>query len=128
MRLACLPKMEGMHSEFIQMRAHYSVRPPFYAHMILILTNEIVFSVTFSQDAADYERFQALADKIMSDIASLAKERGLYHPFIYQNYAGSEQDVYAGYSKENRARLRQIQRKYDPEGVFWKLQPGYHKV
>lgn len=100
----------------------------FYAHIILILTNEIVFSVTFSQDAADYERFQALADKIMSDIASLAKERGLYHPFIYQNYAGSEQDVYAGYSKENRARLRQIQRKYDPEGVFWKLQPGYHKV
>ena len=47
---------------------------------------------------------------------------------MYQNYADCEQDVFAGYGKENWDRLRGIQKKYDPEGVFSKLQPGYFKV
>ncbi|KAL3449126.1 hypothetical protein BJX65DRAFT_306191 [Aspergillus insuetus] len=79
-------------------------------------------------DAEDDARFEALNDEIMNKVIAIAKERGLYHPFIYQNYAGAGQDVYAGYGAENRARLSEIQRKYDPEGVFWKLQPGYFKV
>jgi FAD/FMN-containing dehydrogenase len=53
---------------------------------------------------------------------------GLHHRYIYQNYANISQDVFAGYGEENRDRLRKIQRKYDPEGVFSRLQPGYFKV
>jgi hypothetical protein len=53
---------------------------------------------------------------------------GLYHPFTYQNYAGPGQDVFASYGAENRMRLLKIQQKYDPEGVFSRLQPGYYKV
>ncbi|KAF3390206.1 putative FAD-linked oxidoreductase [Penicillium rolfsii] len=87
------------------------------------------FSLTHGySDAADDARFIMLNDQIMDKIISVAKERGLYHPFIYQNYAGAGQNVYAGYGAENRARLSEIQKKYDPEGVFWKLQPGYFKV
>ncbi|KAL2831968.1 hypothetical protein BJY01DRAFT_226223 [Aspergillus pseudoustus] len=88
-----------------------------------------LFSVTHGwSDAADDARFESLNDEIMDKVIAIAKERGLYHPFIYQNYAGPRQDVFAGYGAENRAKLAEIQRKYDPEGVFTKLQPGYFKV
>jgi FAD/FMN-containing dehydrogenase len=53
---------------------------------------------------------------------------GLHHRYIYQNYANVSQDVLAGYGEENRERLRRVQRKYDPEGMFSRLQPGYFKV
>ncbi|KAL2811975.1 hypothetical protein BJX63DRAFT_422047 [Aspergillus granulosus] len=88
-----------------------------------------LFSFTHGySDSADELRFEKLNDEIMDKVITVAKERGLYHPFIYQNYAGPGQDVYAGYGAENRAKLAEIQRKYDPEGVFLKLQPGYFKV
>ena len=58
----------------------------------------------------------------------MAKERGLWHPFVYQNVAARSQDVFAGYPPENRERLREIQRKYDPKGIFPRLQPGYFQV
>ena len=59
----------------------------------------------------------------------VAKEMGLWHPYVYINYADVEQDVFAGYGEENRERLRQIQRKWDPAGVFGeRLQPGGFKV
>jgi len=64
----------------------------------------------------------------MGRAVTLGKEMGLHHPYIYQNYAAKHQDVYAGYGSENRKRLREIQKEYDPEGVFSRLQPGYFKV
>jgi hypothetical protein len=54
-------------------------------------------------------------------VGAVGKERG-------QNYAGAAQDVFAGYGEKNRERLRDIQSKYDPEGVFSRLQPGGFKL
>ncbi|KAL4867177.1 hypothetical protein BDV12DRAFT_198522 [Aspergillus spectabilis] len=95
---------------------------PCHADNITVLTRtKIVFTVTHGyENAEDGERFEAINDDIMSKITTLTKEQDHYHPFIYQNYAG--------YGPENRAQLSQIQRKFDPEGVFTKLQPGYFKV
>lgn len=67
-------------------------------------------------------------DRLLHRSIELSKQMGLYHRYMYQNYADGEQDVFAGYGEENRERLREIQKKYDPEGVFSKLQPGYFKV
>lgn len=66
--------------------------------------------------------------RLLQRSIELAKETDLYHPYIYQNYAEISQDVFAGYGKGNRERLRGIQSKYDPAGVFSRLQPGYFKV
>lgn len=59
---------------------------------------------------------------------ALAKERGLDFKFIYQNYASAEQDVFPGYGELNKKKLQDIHAKYDPEGVFTRLQPGYFKI
>lgn len=53
---------------------------------------------------------------------------GMDNRFIYMNYAGQDQDVYAGYGPESVARLKEVQSKYDPQGVFKNLQPGYFKL
>lgn len=65
---------------------------------------------------------------LVSQVNSTAYERGLGHRFLYQNYAALQQDVFPSYGAENHARLKSIAAKYDPEGVFTKLQPGYFKL
>jgi hypothetical protein len=64
----------------------------------------------------------------MNRSIALAKSMGLHHPWIYQNYANASQDVFRGYGEGNRQKLKEIQRRYDPQGVFTKLQPGYFKL
>lgn len=44
------------------------------------------------------------------------------------NYASKDQDVFGGYGAENEKKLRDVQGKYDPDGVFKTLQPGYFKL
>jgi hypothetical protein len=58
----------------------------------------------------------------------IARQRNLFHPYLYMNYASQWQDPIAGYGTENKARLLDISKKYDPEGVFQKLHPGYFKL
>ncbi len=65
---------------------------------------------------------------IIDCTVDMAKEMGLHHRYIYQNYANASQDVFGGYGDENRLKLKEIQMKYDPEGVFSRLQPGYFKI
>ena len=60
-----------------------------------------------------------------------AKDAGRLMPFIYQNYAHSDQDVFKGYGPANQRRLQSIQKKIDPNGVFAGgegLSRGYFKV
>jgi hypothetical protein len=53
---------------------------------------------------------------------------GFGYPYIYQNYAAAEQPVFPSYGASNYAKLKAISAKYDPAGVFTKLQPGYFKI
>jgi hypothetical protein len=85
--------------------------------------------VTFAWKNQEDDLVVEIAGKnIIDRIASTTKEMRLNHRFIYQNNANISQDVFAGYGEKNRKRLLGIQRKYDPEGVFSRLQPGYFKL
>lgn len=79
-------------------------------------------------DPNDDAMMKAVGQKVIFRAKSLAQEMGLYHPFIYKNYADAATDVYSGYGIENREKMREIQGKYDPAGVFSRLQSGSHKV
>ena len=78
--------------------------------------------------AADDDRIITAANRAMDRSIALAKSLNLHHRYIYQNYASQRQDVFAGYGAANKQRLIDISRKYDPERVFQKLQPGYFKL
>lgn len=54
----------------------------------------------------------------------LAKELGVYVPYIYANYAAANQDVTSSYGAENVAKLKYLRTKYDPTGLLHQLVPG----
>ncbi len=78
--------------------------------------------------AEDDEAVKASVARFVKKTMQLLEREGLLHKWIYPNYANEVQDVFAGYGEENRGRLREIQGKYDPEGIFGRLSKGYFKV
>jgi Berberine and berberine like len=81
----------------------------------------------WSRAADDAVVFNATNTFIARSVA-LARSKGLDNRFIYMNYATLDEDVFGGYGPENEARLVQVRDKYDPDGVFARLQPGYFKL
>ena len=77
---------------------------------------------------ADDERILAATSRIVKRANSLAKSMHLDYPYIYQNYASLDQDVFASYGHGNKQRLIEISGKYDPDQIFRRLQPGYFKL
>ncbi|KAG9189849.1 hypothetical protein G6011_06717 [Alternaria panax] len=65
---------------------------------------------------------------VLERSVSAAKERGLYHPFKYMNYAAKDQDPIGSYGTKNIEFLKRVRELYDAEGVFTTLAPGGHKI
>lgn len=61
-------------------------------------------------------------------IANATQEAGIWDPFLYMGDSTYFQDIYDGYGQENKQRLLDISRKYDPKRVFQKLLPGGYKI
>lgn len=90
--------------------------------VILLLTSTWTLSI---DDDRMYEAAQTFGRKV----EKRAKEKGLYHPFIYLNYADKWQDPIKGYGKQNVDALMNIARKYDARGLFQSKQvPGGFKL
>jgi hypothetical protein len=90
----------------------------------LILLNLAFMWENESDDAAI---LKANANIVNKSIAQ-AKKWGLDHPYLYMNYASQYQAVIPSYGATNQQKLVNIAKKYDPSGVFQKLQPGYFKL
>lgn len=101
--------------------------PTFYALPPLIWAIVINVDISWS-NASDDERVLAAAQNIVDRSVAVACANGLDHPYLYQNYASYQQDVFASYGADNLAKLRSISTKYDPQRVWQKLQPGYFKL
>jgi hypothetical protein len=94
-----------------------------------ILVYSFTIRYNLGPEGKEDELVEAAGKRIVDRSIAVAKEMGLWHPYVYLNYADVSQDVFAGYGKKNRQRLRAIQQKWDPEGVFGaRLQPGGFKV
>lgn len=78
--------------------------------------------------AADDAEIASAAKSLNSQIVNAAKAKGLFHDYVYLNYADDFQDPIGGYGAANKARLRAVSRKYDPNQVFQKNVPGGFKL
>jgi FAD/FMN-containing dehydrogenase len=65
---------------------------------------------------------------IIARVEEEAKKRGLYHPFIFANYAAEWQAVIPSYGDANRRFLTDVANVYDPEQTFQTLQSGSFKI
>ncbi|UKZ78609.1 hypothetical protein TrVFT333_006355 [Trichoderma virens FT-333] len=89
--------------------------------------NLINIDISWS-NASDDERVLAAAQNMVNRSIAAARAQGLDHPYLYQNYASYQQDVFASYGADNLAKLKSISAKFDPQQVWQKLQPGYFKL
>ncbi|KAK8091904.1 FAD-binding domain-containing protein [Apiospora hydei] len=65
---------------------------------------------------------------VLEQSVAAAKERGLYYPFKYMNYAAEDQDPVASYGVDNVEFLKKVRNMYDADGLFTELVPGWFKV
>ena len=70
----------------------------------------------------------AAARKIINRANTTAYTQGLGFSYIYQNYAAEEQKVFNSYGAASLKKLREVSKKYDPDQVWQKWQPGYFKL
>lgn len=90
----------------------------------LVLLNLAFMWDNPSDDHAILIACQNIVDKSVAK----AKALGLESPFLYMNYASQFQSVVPSYGAANHAKLINTAMKYDPDGVFQTLQPGYFKL
>ena len=81
--------------------------------------NHVLFPWAWD-DAKDDAFLNSILKSAVEQGEAWAKELGVYHPFIYANYAAPWQDIWRGYGEENIKDLKKLQRRYDPEELFTK--------
>ncbi|MCJ1475409.1 hypothetical protein MMC13_004071 [Lambiella insularis] len=78
--------------------------------------------------AADDAAVLRATRTLLEQGVAYAQSQGLGSRFVYLNYALQSQDPIAGYGAESVRHLREMSRRYDPEGVFQRLVPGGFKL
>ena len=79
-------------------------------------------------DILDDARIEAAAKEFHHRTTRAAKARGKSNEYLYLNYAAKWQDPIQGYGAKEKKRLREVSRKYDPDGIFQKAVPGGFKL
>ncbi|KAI0403372.1 putative FAD-binding oxidoreductase [Xylaria palmicola] len=79
-------------------------------------------------EAADDAVANAAAAGLLARIEDAAKRSGQYVDYIFMNDAAVTQDVIGHYGNRSVAKLRAVQRRYDPRQVFQELVPGGFKL
>lgn len=87
----------------------------------------VLLYMVWNDETKDYQLNKAAQD-FMDAAKAEATSRGLACDYIYMNYAGPYQNVVPSYGATNLQRLKNIAKKYDPTGVYQRLQPGGYKL
>ncbi|KAK8051842.1 hypothetical protein PG993_003227 [Apiospora rasikravindrae] len=77
---------------------------------------------------SDDEVVLSTARGVIEAIDKDATAKGTLVPYKYLNYAFDFQDPIGSYGPENRKKLQEASRKYDPDGLFQKGVPGGFKL
>lgn len=79
----------------------------------------VVVEICMTWKKAEDDEFMSKEGcKYLEDSISLARQMGKDHRFIFPNYAWPTEAVMKGYGGDRLAVLRDVARKYDPEGFF----------
>jgi hypothetical protein len=73
-------------------------------------------------------RFFGMMKEVLENIDRDSGERETAVSFKYMNYAFTFQDPIASYGQVNKAKLREVGGRYDPEGLFQKGVSGGFKL
>ncbi|PYI05444.1 6-hydroxy-D-nicotine oxidase [Aspergillus sclerotiicarbonarius CBS 121057] len=83
-----------------------------------------VFTCEWPKDGSDDAAAQKAVDTMSEKVQSLAKAKGVLLDYKSMTFATASQKVLGSYGVENIKRMQEAAAKYDPNGVFQKLQNG----
>jgi hypothetical protein len=78
--------------------------------------------------ASTDQTITSASQTLVENLKKSAQQKGVYHPYIYANYAAEFQDVMSGYGMKTRDFLLATAKKYDPDQLFQKQVPGGYKL
>ncbi|CAO1597599.1 hypothetical protein XANCAGTX0491_001406 [Xanthoria calcicola] len=78
--------------------------------------------------ATDDAAITSAANGWLAAAKAAAAKASLSNEYVYLNYAAPGQDPIAGYGAANKANLRSVSKKYDPDQIFQKAVPGAFKL
>lgn len=78
--------------------------------------------------AADDAAVTAAAHTWLKAAKAASVKAGLSNDYVYLNYAAPGEDPITGYGAANKASLRRVSKKYDPDQIFQKAVPGAFKL
>ena len=91
------------------------------------MTAEVLYDYTWEEEDDDGV-FQRLAEESLNELDDYARDAGKYNEYVYLNYADGSQNPLSGYGDESVEYMREVARRYDPDGVFETQVPGGFKV
>ncbi|KAH0594832.1 hypothetical protein MHUMG1_07667 [Metarhizium humberi] len=95
----------------------------------LNLVNQTWFVINSGCEfAEDDELLRSATHDILGSIVKQSKTEQTHLPYLFMNDAGWDQNVLGSYGRDNVARLREVQAKYDESQVFQQLVPGGYKI
>jgi hypothetical protein len=83
-----------------------------------------VFTCEWPNEGSDDAAAQKAVNTMAETVQYLAKERGLLLDLLCMSFAAGSQKPLRSYGADNLKRVQDTVAKYDPEGVFQKLQYG----
>ncbi|GLA46849.1 hypothetical protein AnigIFM63604_011450 [Aspergillus niger] len=87
-------------------------------------SQKVGFAYEWPKDGSDDAAAQKAVDTISKTVQCLAKTKGTLLDFKYMTFDTGSQKVLGSYGAENIKLMQEVAAKYDPEGVFQKLQNG----
>lgn len=89
----------------------------------------IIISLSVSwQKAVDDKQIYATMQEVIERIDAVATANGTSHPYRYLNYCAKWQQPLEGYGEDNLQFLKEVSRRYDPDGLFQRGCEGGFKL
>lgn len=82
-----------------------------------------IFACDWKEDKDDEVVRKALSE-VLTQVGELATDEGLKLDLLFSTFAGGSQNVLASFGAKSLNRLQAAAAKYDPDGIFQKLQIG----
>lgn len=81
-----------------------------------------VFTAEWPKDGSDDAAARKAVETMAESVQSLAKKQGLLLDFMCMSFATGSQKVLRSYGADNVKRMQDTAAKYDPDGVFQRMQ------
>lgn len=87
-----------------------------------------VLLLCYWKNTSDDEAILSMMKNALAKMKEVAESQKHLVPYVYSNYASSDQDPIASYGSNEKKKLQEVSTKYDPEGLFQTGCPGGFKL